>query len=208
MLDPKTKIFGVGLSRTGTLSLSRALEMLGIETRHYPNDPRTQEELKRGRYELSVLKKVQALTDITVAPFYAQLDGSFPGSKFILTTRATDDWLTSVENHFEMYLEHRRDAFDDFVLACVYGTLHFSAERFRYVKESHEESVRRYFRNTPERLLVLDVFREPGWESLCAFLDVQAPGEAFPHVNKARLEPALPKAPAARSRLRRHLPRR
>jgi hypothetical protein len=48
MIGQRTKIFGIGLSRTGTLSLTSALQVLGIETEHYPNDLQTQEELKRG----------------------------------------------------------------------------------------------------------------------------------------------------------------
>ena len=58
------KVFGIGLSRTGTVSLTAALNVLGIDAVHYPNDAATQEELKAGRYRLSVLDRVQALTDI------------------------------------------------------------------------------------------------------------------------------------------------
>jgi Sulfotransferase domain len=201
--DGNSKIFGIGLSRTGTLSLTSALETLGIETRHYPNDPRTQAELRSGRYELSLLNSVQALTDIPVAPFYAQFDRAFPGSKFILTTRSTDSWLASVENHFRMYVERRRDEFDDFVFACVYGSLHFDSERFRYVKELHEDNVRRYFGNRPDDLLILDVFHDGRWEDLCDFLDRPVPNEPFPHQNKALLAPA--EMPRGRRSIRRLL---
>jgi hypothetical protein len=188
-----SKIFGIGLSRTGTLSLSAALQTLGIETRHYPNDVRTQDELRRGYYELSILQTVQAITDIVVSPFYAQFDTVYRDSRFILTTRPTDAWLTSVEKHFRNYVEFRRDPFDDFVLACVYGTLHFSSDRLRYVKELHEENVGRYFASEPHKLLVLDVSTAAGWEPLCAFLDRPVPQEPYPHLNKERAEPAVPR---------------
>jgi hypothetical protein len=201
MIGERTKIFGIGLSRTGTMSLTSALQMLGIETQHYPNDVQTQDELKRGCYDLSVLNTVRALTDITVAPFYAQLDRLFPDSRFILTTRPTDDWLASVENHFRTYVEHRREPFDDFVFASVYGTLHFSAERFRYVKELHEENVKRYFASQPEKLLVLDLSRDPGWDAVCAFLGLSVPDEPFPRLNQARLTPATRARPSWRRRL-------
>jgi hypothetical protein len=190
MTDQNTKIFGIGLSRTGTLSLTNALTILGIEAKHYPNDAQTQEELKRGCYALSLLQTVQALTDIPVSPFYPQFDSAFPKSQFILTTRSTGAWLASVENHFQMYVERRRDDFDDFVFACVYGSLHFNAERFQYVKELHEENVRRYFADKPDRLLILDVFQGDSWQSLCSFLGRPVPDEAFPHQNKALLTPA------------------
>ena len=57
--------------------------MLGIVARHFPNDPRTQEELKRGVYRLSVLDEAQALLDIPVAPYFAQFDRIYPDAKFI-----------------------------------------------------------------------------------------------------------------------------
>jgi hypothetical protein len=196
---PETgRIFGIGLSRTGTTSLTKALTLLGISAQHYPNDPRTQAELKRGCYRLSVLETVQALTDIPVAPFYAQLDREYPGSKFVLTTRETDSWLGSVENHFRMYLDTRRDAFDDFVLACVYGSLAFDRERFRYVKELHEENARRYFGDRSGQLLILDPAEGNSWEPLCRFLGLPVPSEPFPHENPARRKPARPKRPKTR----------
>jgi hypothetical protein len=186
----QAKVFGIGLSRTGTYSLTTALNALGIPTRHFPNDPITQEELKTGRYRLSVLDEVQALTDIPIAPFYPQLDRAFPGSRFILTTRETESWLASYENHYRMYVEHQRDEFDDFVFACVYGCLHFNAERFRDVKERHEAEVRRYFADRPRDLLVLDVAGAT-WEPLCEFLGLPVPDEPYPHDNRAATQPVL-----------------
>jgi hypothetical protein len=183
--DQNTKFFGIGLSRTGTLSLTQALSALGIEAVHYPNDARTQEELTKGCYALSLLQTVQAVTDIPVSPFYPQFDKAFPDSKFILTTRSTDTWLASVERHFRMYVEHQRDSFDDFVFACVYGCLHFDAERFRYVKDLHEANVRRYFSDKPHRLLILDVSQGDPWVPLCSFLGRPVPNEDFPHRNRA-----------------------
>jgi Sulfotransferase domain len=185
-----TKIFGIGLSRTGTVSLTKALIQLGIEAKHYPNDRATQDELKRAQYSLSILQEVQALLDIPVAPYYAQFDEIYPDAKFILTTRPTDAWLVSVENHYRLYVEHMRDDFDDYVMACVYGTLHFSRDRFTYVKELHERNVREYFSERAEKLLVFDVFRGDSWPELCRFLDYPIPNVAYPHRNEALTTPA------------------
>lgn len=183
------KIFGVGLSRTGTWSLSLALTRLGFETRHFPNDQATQRELRAGQYKLSVLDQVDALMDIPVAPYYAQFDRAFPGSRFILSTRATGPWLKSVENHFRLYVDHRRDSFDDFVFAAVYGSVEFSAGRFAWVKEQHEANIRKYFADRPEDLLIIDVSHGNPWELLCKFLGRPIPDEPFPHGNRALLRP-------------------
>ena len=192
-MDQGTKIFGIGLSRTGTVSLTKALMQLGIKAKHYPNDIITQNELKRGHYSLSVLKEMQALLDIPVSPYYAQFDHLYPEAKFILTTRPSESWLMSMENHFRLYVEHMRDDFDDYVLACVYGALHFSAERFSYVKELHENNVRDYFSDRPEKLLLFDVFRGDSWAELCQFLDRPVPDEVYPHKNMALESAAKPR---------------
>jgi Sulfotransferase domain len=185
LTNQNVKIFGIGLSRTGTVSLTNALMQLGISAKHYPNDVRTQEELKRGHYSLSVLSEAQALLDIPISPYYSQFDHLYPQAKFILTTRSTDSWLISVEKHFQLYVENMRDDFDDYVIACVYGSLHFNAERFRFVKDLHETNVTTYFSDRPEKLLVFDVFRGDSWPELCAFLDYPIPKLAFPHENRA-----------------------
>jgi hypothetical protein len=186
----ETKIFGIGLSRTGTVSLTKALIHLGISAKHYPNDAITQEELKRGQYSLSILEEVDALLDIPISPYYSQFDLVYPDAKFILTTRSADSWLVSMEIHFRNYLEHNRDAFDDYVLASVYGALHFSSDRFTYVKELHERNVRDYFSGRPEKLLVFDVFRGDSWPELCRFLDCPIPDVPYPHSNVALTGPA------------------
>ena len=203
MLGSTRKIFGIGLSRTGTMTLARALKALGIDAEHFPHDPVTAGELARGHYELSILRQKQALTDITVAPFYAQLDQAFPDSKFILTTRPLDSWLRSVENHFRMYVEHNSDDFIDFIHACVYGALHFNADRFAYVKSLHEANVRQFFHDKPEQLLVFDVFTGDGWKELCAYLELPVPGVPFPHENVANKTPVLPRSREARALWRR-----
>jgi hypothetical protein len=192
-VNEQTRIFGIGLSRTGTVSLTRALEQLGIRARHYPNDAATQEELRHGRYSLSILTETQALLDIPVSPYYAQFDALYPEARFILTTRPEDSWLESMENHFRLYVEQRHDAFDDFVHACVYGAVHFSPERFRYVKRLHEQNVRTYFSDRPDKLLVFDVFSGDSWPELCRFLELPVPDEPYPHKNPALTDPAKPR---------------
>jgi hypothetical protein len=93
--DSQPKVFGIGLSRTGTKSLTLALNILGISVIHYPNNAATYHDLVTGNYKFSVLEDFQGITDITVVPYYAQLDKLFPGSKFILSTRDRTDWLNS-----------------------------------------------------------------------------------------------------------------
>ncbi len=90
------KIFCIGLSHTGTNSLTVALELLGHSAVHYPLDRTTYRELSEGQFRLSILSRVDAIADITVAPFFRDLDRAWPGSRFILTTRDKTAWLKSM----------------------------------------------------------------------------------------------------------------
>ncbi len=186
----KPKIFGIGLSRTGTRSLTLALQTLGFDVSHYPTDAETYHELACGKYDFAVLDEHDGITDITVAPFYAQLDELYPGSKFILTVRDRESWLRSCRNHWwssaafaraetpaqEIHFKVRR-----LLRAAVFGCYEFDAERFSWVYDLHLLNVKQYFAGRPESLLVLDICGGEQWQPLCGFLDRELPAQPFPH---------------------------
>lgn len=178
----KNKVFGIGLSRTGTRSLAAALNQLGWNCIHYPDDEVTFRELREGNFRLSVLRTHDAMTDTPAAPYFADLDRAYPGSKFVLTVREPEGWLQSAERLWRMTAD-LEDDFTRFINTAVYGCWAFSPERFRYVRERHTESVRSYFDTHPEDLLILDICAGDGWEKLCPFLGVPVPAEPFPHHN-------------------------
>jgi len=158
--------------------------MLGIKTIHFPNDQITCDEIRNGKYKLSILNTYQGITDIPIAPYYAQLDNLYPGSKFILTIRDLTSWLTSVEEHWRVWRQRdQKKSFTDFVCACVYGTLVFNPDRFRHVYETHIRNVCDYFANRPEDFIVLNITAGDGWEQLCPFLGVPIPQRSFPLSN-------------------------
>lgn len=161
------RIFGIGLSRTGTLSLAVALRLLGYRTVHYP-------------WSLEEIHAHDAATDIPVTRRFAFLQEAYPGAKFVLTTRDTESWLASCERHFteeawrdapplEWTDSQRYVAETEFAL---YGTWRFDAEQFAEAKERHEAAVRTAFRASPERRLVIDIANRPdiAWPELLAFL--------------------------------------
>ncbi len=188
--DHRFRVFGLGLSRTGTRSLTAALHVLGIDTVHYPIDEDTFRALASGKLDFRVLDAFDGITDITVSPYYAELERRYPDAKFVLTIRDEDDWLRSCNNHWtgreafaepdtpaaETHLKIRR-----FLRAAVYGTYDFEPERFRRVYRKHIEDVRRYFADKPGKLLELDVAGGDGWEKLSPFLGRPVPEQPFPH---------------------------
>ena len=162
-------------------------ENFGIKTIHFPCDQITISELRRGNYQLSILQNYQGVVDIPLVPYYAQLDGIYPDSKFILTIRDENSWLQSVEDHWRLWRDKdpHRD-FTDFTCACVYGTLDFNADRFRYVYETHVRNIRNYFCDRSDDLLILNIFEGEGWQELCHFLGLVVPAAQFPWVNDRR----------------------
>ena len=186
----KEKIFGLGLSRTGTRSLTAALQVLGYDCSHYPIDEDTYVELSNGQYDLSLLKFHDGLTDITTIPFYEQFDQLYPGSKFILTVRDQTQWLESCARHW-----FNRPAFKDtidpdeevhlrmrqFLRSAVYGCYNFVPDRFAWVYDQHVRKVMDYFKDRPDDLLIIDVCSGEGFEKLAPFLNRPIPSEPFPH---------------------------
>ncbi len=183
-IEQHHKVFGIGLSRTGTTSLSKALNILGIKTKHYPSDKRTFEELRKGNYRLSVLERYQGIVDIPAAAYHAQFDKTYPESKFIFTVRELSSWLKSVEERWRIGQERfTTSKFAEFIQTCVYGTLEFNEDRLRYVYETHFRNVREYFADRPDDLLVMNICDGDGWEKLCPFLRLPIPDISFPHMN-------------------------
>lgn len=197
----KSKVFGLGLSRTGTRSLTAALHVLGYDTVHYPIDRQTLDTLVRGDARFPLLAHYDGITDITVSPYYEELDRTYPDSKFILTIRDDESWLKSCQNHWtgrsafepppsdalaedhRVHMEIRR-----FLRAAVYASYEFSPERFLRAHHRHIANVKRYFEGRAHDLLVLDITRGDGYEKLAPFLGVPIPEQPFPHKGKRLTE--------------------
>ncbi len=183
-----SKIFGIGLSKTGTSSLVGALRILGINSIHYPCDRTTLKQLRSGNYQLSILEQCQAVAE-SIAPFYAQLDHCYPHSKFILTVRDRAAWLESARAHWQFVDEwSRRNAefrdFSEFICTATFGISTFSESRFQYVYDLHTRNVSDFFRSRPADLLVIDICGGEGWEKLCPFIGKATPSVSFPFANR------------------------
>ena len=188
-----SKVFGIGLSRTGTTSLMRAFGHLGYKTIHYPDDPVTLAELSGSVCRLSVLDEFDAITDIAVSPCYAQLDSAYPGSKFVLTVRHIEQWLGSMAKHFERLVPHlerhpEMRPFTNFICTAVYRTQAFERERMKWVYETHVQNVRSYFKSRPDDLLEVDVYGGAGWAELGSFLGQPVPDMTFSYLNRGKVD--------------------
>ena len=190
-----SKVFGLGLWRTGTTSLTRALRELGVRCKHYPYDKKTQDELWSEKTPLSILERYDAITDISIVPFYKTLDRLYPGSRFILTIRDEATWLDSMRRQIERLwnsslMENPQfRAFSEAISERVYGGIAFEPERLATKYREHVADVQGYFVDRAGDLLTMNIVDADGWEKLCPFLGVPTPESPFPYVNAFRKAP-------------------
>ncbi len=174
------KVFGTGWQRTGTTSLSKALNALGICTLDFP-----QQFLRDIDHE--VVRQYDGFTDNPIPLLYQELDRRHPGSKFVHTVRDDAEWLVSVKWLFEVgaikFDWAKREIIGE-IHARLYGTTTFDPDRFLERYRRHNREVLEYFAGRPQDLLVLDVSRGEGYEKLCPFLGREIPASPFPHWNK------------------------
>ena len=149
------KIFGIGLSKTGTSSLARALEILGYRTRDYPGI----ERYLRGdvtSVDLEVVDAHDALTDTPIPSFYRELDARYPGSKFVLTVRERQGWLLSCKKQFTERLAAKQNDAHRQLFVDLYGTDVFDEEKlhpdmiasFRTCSRISQDALRTYWSST------------------------------------------------------------
>lgn len=179
----KQKIFVIGLSKTATYSMAKALQILGYSTQHFPLHFL---EYRSGQLfpKMDEIEYLKAFADTPITRFYKELDARFPGSKFILTVRDLDSWLNSCKKQFEPGCSSRwNNRKLDRLHADLYGAIEFEKEKFINAYNKNLKDVYYYFRNREEDLLVINICSGEGWDELCSFLNKQIPDVPFPHLN-------------------------
>lgn len=179
------KIFGIGLSKTGTTSLAQALRILGYTTNDFPSLRYLPHQL-RGIKEKE-LAAYTAFTDLPVVPFFEQLYNRYHNSKFIYTIRDIDSWLASCRAYprfnkpiYQLPLKVIK------LRQMVYGCISFNEEKFRKAYYQHHKRVQSYFANKTDCLLVYNICGGETWPPLCGFLNCSIPTTTFPFANAKR----------------------
>ena len=172
------KIFCIGLSKTGTNSLTGALDILGYRAVHW-HYTRNVFVYRNGGIEIDYDKFADhdAFADTPIARIYPELDRRFPGSRFILTVRDGARWLESFRSQFENGVS---DEFEARLHLDLYGTDSYDPELCMAAFDRHTESVRKYFEGREQDLLILNVTEGDGWDKLCPFLGKPVPEVEFP----------------------------
>jgi len=192
-------VIGAGFGRTGTLSISVALERLGYgPCYHMDNVFASAEHLARWQAVAdgdpaewnNIFAGYAATLDWPGMLYYRELADAFPDARVLLSVRPADTWWESFANTIKRLIESRDQAHDDHVRQVLAYAYRIIAEQTfggamddkdaviaRY--ENHIDSVRKNI--AAERLLVYQVTE--GWGPLCKFLGVPEPDEDFPRLN-------------------------
>lgn len=181
-----TRLFGIGLHKSATTSLHRALEQLGYDSWHWPSG----ESARRIHDELSAegksieLERHYALSDLPIPVLFRECDRAYPRSKFILTIRDEVSWLRSVQRHFSsanpFKWEWKAYPFMNKIHQKIYGRKSFDAETFLVRYKRHNAEVQEYFKDRPGDLLVMNMDEGAGWQELCSFLGKPVPNIPYP----------------------------
>jgi hypothetical protein len=187
--SPGLKVFGIGLSRTGTKSLHAASVMLGLSAVHFPKTAALRWMF--GDFSLATTHPFAVVTDIPTPVYFEELDRTHPGARFVLTVRDLKNWLSSLETHLARTKPSSEKTLRrDIIRIACYGTIPFHRERMTSVYLRHIDRVQTYFKHRAADLLILDLETEPRpWEKLCAFLGLDPPDTSFPHLRGHALGP-------------------
>ena len=203
----EAKVFCIGLNKTGTTSLEKALEEMG----HRFGD-QTAGELLLNKWAkrnfqpiIDFCHSADAFQDVPFSlPYtYQALDQAFPNAKFILTVRdSAEAWYESMTRfHSKLWADGERiptpdDLKNAFYLEAgyiwrghrlIYNTpdtdpYHKSIMLAHY--DRHLASVRDYFRHRSDKLIEVNIARDGEYLRLCRFLGKEPLGDSFPWLNK------------------------
>jgi hypothetical protein len=193
-------VFGAGLGRTGTHSLTAALERLGYAPCHtmlgmleHPEQVPFWRRAAAGEPVnwREVYAGYRSSVNLPGSRFWREITAAFPEAKVILTVRDPDRWYESstrsiypaatapvppgtTEAFEEMRAMSREVVWD----SLFDGRFEDRDHALRVFHEHNEAVVREV---DAARLLVFDV--ADGWPPLCDFLGVPVPDAPFPHRN-------------------------
>jgi dermatan 4-sulfotransferase 1 len=194
MNQKKNKIFIIGFHKTGTTSISVALEILGYKAIH--GDPRSaphggtegvallDKYIKCGNYQLPTLDLYDAFSDNPYFSIWSELLKQFPDAKYILSIRDENSWINSCVRY---YAGRRVRPMREWMFGQYADPSANEESRQQWLKKyrDHNQGIRDCFKLLNKDLLVIDISKGAGWPELCTFLGEEIPRKEFPHINKS-----------------------
>jgi len=207
------KIFCIGMNKTGTTSMQKALEDLGYKVGDQAEAEIIAIPTLKGKfsYLMNYCKASEAFQDV---PFsrrnvYKSLDQRFPNSKFILTVRDdADTWYeslirfhkkrlskdglpTRVRDSKKSIYRYKGWEYDMAKLVWLKGRKYFNEDFVRdetICKEyynTHNKEAMEYFKGR-DNFLVLNLKDNDAYNKFCEFIGRNPMYDRFPHENSSR----------------------
>ncbi|MGD1716369.1 sulfotransferase [Dapis sp. BLCC M172] len=180
----ETKVFGIGLGKTGTTTLEACFKILGYKnfSWHTVNRYKLVKQVKLNDFTdvFSLLENHQSFRDYPFPFIYKELNQKCPNSKFILTVRKDfQTWFISLVNHYNKRMEM------EIWYDILYGNKYVDDENYyRNFYENHNQLVIDYFSAWQDKLIIICWENGDGWDKLCQFLNKDVPNVPLPHRNK------------------------
>ncbi len=184
----RTKVFGIGLPKTGTKTLGYCLNTLGYKHHSYDMDLAVMAKRNELSRVFSIVEKFETFEDWPWFLIFKELDQRFPNSKFILTLRKdTKTYISSLRKHHIRQGIKNRDFDKPVWWDEIFG---FSPDMWDYCSsaekyEKHNREIMEYFKDRPKDLLTACWEKGDGWSDLCHFINRPCPNMPFPHKNES-----------------------
>lgn len=194
------RIIGAGFGRSGTMSLQKALEILGFKPCYHMqvalHRPRHLKFWIRAKAGAPVdyrkfFRKYKATVDWPACEFYKELMQVYPDAKVILNVRDPEKWYDSmVETIWNVQPILRRSfprayfkVHEDIMWNSRFQGEFENREKAIAIYKAHIEEVKRTV--PTDKLLVYNV--KEGWKPLCDFLGINGiPDVPFPNINSRK----------------------
>ncbi|MGB3533184.1 MAG: sulfotransferase [Microcoleaceae cyanobacterium] len=199
------KIFGIGLSHTGTNLLNEVLNQLGYTSVHLIN-PITSNVLDSKDFLY-----FDAFTDISVSFRFEELFFAFPNAQFIYIERDLNHWVKSISQYYtKLYgfstpkgmrnwltqsqsnsFKKRRLDYDTTYRHAV-ANLYAHHLNWKSAYRSFDKRVKQFFDDKPkDKLLKINLVEENNWENICHFLELPIPSYPFPGQRSSTVNPEV-----------------
>lgn len=173
-----TKIFIIGLPRTGTTSISVAMLDAGFKVAHTA-------------FTQQCFVLADVITDAPCFSDFEQLDKLFPNSKFVYLERSLSQWLPSMQRLLVKMSPQltEKGSFSPVLKRSFNETFDLmneglmTDEHLTQCYLAHQQHVMHYFKDRND-LLSIDISVENSYQRLCEFLSIPfSEGKGFPHLN-------------------------
>lgn len=205
------KIFCIGRNKTGTTSLASFFRTNGYRVGNQERAELLVEDWAKRDFTriIRYCETAEVFQDVpfSLADTYRAMDQAYPGSKFILTLRASpEEWYNSLlSHHSKMFSSGGGIPSEDdlrrvkyrgkyegwllFMQKAVYGyptVPLYDKQAYMAHYEKHNVQVMDYFRFRPDDLLVVNLSDEHAFERLCLFVGMDpSRAKPLPHRNRS-----------------------